>query len=153
MLKAQFSSMTLLMLLFIKGFKHGYNKTHNENYTDYCGLSGDRNLLIKLSKISHKISKSESAVTKSSYKSFLQFSKSRLMVVSHEAKEKVPCDSLSMNACEYLTRTNLVKIKNAITDGLNTLVLYYSSYQTFLVGRSYKPKLKPAGPRIALYQH
>ena len=39
------------------------------------------------------------------------------MVVSCKAKEEVPCDSLSTNAREYFTRTNLVKIKNAITDG------------------------------------
>ena len=37
---------------------------------------------------------------------------SRLTVVSREAKEEVPCDGLSTNACEYFTRTNLVKIKN-----------------------------------------
>ena len=36
--------------------------------------------------------------------------------VSREAKEEVPCDGLSTNAREYFTRTNLVKIKNAITD-------------------------------------
>ena len=52
---------------------------------------------------------------------------SRLTVVSREAKEEVPCDGLSTNAREYFTRTNLVKIKNAITDGPNTLVLYYCS--------------------------
>jgi len=40
----------------------------------------------------------------------------RLTVVSREAKEEVPCDGLSTNAREYFTRTNLVKIKNAITD-------------------------------------
>ena len=50
-----------------------------------------------------------------------KLSLSRLTVVSHEAKEEVPCDGLSTNACEYFTRTNLVKIKNAVTDGLNTL--------------------------------
>ena len=72
---------------------------------------------------------------------------SRLTVVSHEAKEEVPCNSLLMNAHEYFTRKNLVKIKNTITDEPKTLGLY------FLVGGSYKPKLKPAGPRIALYQH
>ena len=36
--------------------------------------------------------------------------KSRLMVVSHEAKEEVPCDGLSTNAREYFTRTNLKKM-------------------------------------------
>ena len=41
---------------------------------------------------------------------------SRLMVVSREAKEEVPCDGLSTNAREYFTRTNLDKIKNALTD-------------------------------------
>ena len=49
------------------------------------------------------------------------------MVVSREAKEEVPCDGLSTNAREYFTRTNLVKIKNAITDGPKTLGLYHSS--------------------------
>ena len=44
-----------------------------------------------------------------------------------EAKEEVPCDGLSTNAREYFTRTNLVKMKNVITDGPNTLALYYSS--------------------------
>ena len=78
---------------------------------------------------------------------------SRLTVVNREAKEEVPCDSLSTNAHEYFTRTNLVKLKNAITDGPKMLGLYYSSQQMFLLGRSYKPKLKPAGPCIALYQH
>ena len=39
------------------------------------------------------------------------------MVVSHEAKEETPCDGLLTNACEYFSRTNLAKIKNAITDG------------------------------------
>ena len=53
---------------------------------------------------------------------------SRLMVVSREAKEKVPCDGLSTNAHEYFTRTNLVKkFKNAITDGPSALAFYYSS--------------------------
>jgi len=37
--------------------------------------------------------------------------KSRLTVVSHEAKEEVPCDGLLTNAREYCTRTNFVKIK------------------------------------------
>ena len=46
----------------------------------------------------------------------LQLVISRLTVVSREAKEEVPCDGLSTNAREYFTRTNLVKIKNAITD-------------------------------------
>ena len=32
-----------------------------------------------------------------------------------KAKEEVPCDSLSTNAREYFTRTNLVKTKNSIT--------------------------------------
>ena len=45
------------------------------------------------------------------------------MVVSREAKEEVPCDSLSMNAREYFSRTNLVRIKNAITDKPKTLTL------------------------------
>ena len=71
------------------------------------------------------------------------------MVVSCKAKEEVPCDSLLTNVREYFTRTNLVGIKNAITDGPNMLALHYSSKQMFLVGRSYKPKLKPAGLRIA----
>ena len=52
---------------------------------------------------------------------------SRLTVVSREAKEEVPCDGLSTNAREYFTRTNLVKIKNAITDKPFTLALHYSS--------------------------
>ena len=52
---------------------------------------------------------------------------SRLMVVSFETKEEVPYDGLSTNAREYFTRTNLVKIKNAITDEPKTLGLYYSS--------------------------
>ena len=47
------------------------------------------------------------------YKLLIQ---SRLTVVSCEAKEEVPCDGLSMNAHKYFTRTNLVKIKNAITN-------------------------------------
>ena len=47
---------------------------------------------------------------------FFKTYKSRLTVVSREAKEEVPCDSLSMNAREYFTRTNLDKIKNAPTD-------------------------------------
>ena len=42
-------------------------------------------------------------------------SKSRLTVVSQVAKEKVPCDGVSTNTREYFTRTNLVKIKTAIT--------------------------------------
>ena len=52
---------------------------------------------------------------------------SRLMVVSRKAKEEVPCDGLLTNASEYFTRTNLVKIKNAITYEPLTLVLHYSS--------------------------
>ena len=36
--------------------------------------------------------------------------------MSREAKEEVPCDGLSTNAREYFTRTNLDKIKNALTD-------------------------------------
>ena len=40
---------------------------------------------------------------------------SRLTVVSHDAKEEVPCDCLSTNTLEYFTRTNLAKLKNAIT--------------------------------------
>ena len=51
---------------------------------------------------------------------------SRLTVVSHENKEEVPCEGLSTNACEYFTRTNLVKIKNAITGEPSTLALYNS---------------------------
>ena len=47
--------------------------------------------------------------------------KSRLTVVSCEAKEEVPCDGLSTNAREYFTRTNLVKIYNAITEEPKTL--------------------------------
>ena len=50
---------------------------------------------------------------------------SRLTVVSREAKEEVPCEGLSTNACEYFTRTNLVKI-NAITGEPSTLALYNS---------------------------
>ena len=46
---------------------------------------------------------------------------SRLTVVSREAKEEVPCDSLSTNAREYFTRTNL-----AITYGPLTFALHYS---------------------------
>ena len=41
---------------------------------------------------------------------------SRLTVVSHEPKEEVPYEGLSMNVCEYFTRTNLVKIQNSVTD-------------------------------------
>ena len=52
--------------------------------------------------------------------------KSRLTVVSREAKEEVPCEGLSTNAREYFTRTNLVKIKNAITGEPSTLALYNS---------------------------
>ena len=48
---------------------------------------------------------------------------SRLTVVSREAKEEV---GLSTNAREYFTRTNLVKIKNAITGEPSTLALYNS---------------------------
>ena len=48
------------------------------------------------------------------------------MVVSCEAKEEVPCDGLSTNAHEYFTRTNLVKIKNALTYGPLMLALHYS---------------------------
>ena len=48
------------------------------------------------------------------------------MVVSHEAKEEVPCDGLSTNAQEYFTRTNLVKIKNATTYEPLMLALLYS---------------------------
>ena len=51
---------------------------------------------------------------------------SRLTVVSREAKEEVPYDGILMNACEYFTRTNLVKIKNAITDKPFTLAHHYS---------------------------
>ena len=39
---------------------------------------------------------------------------SHLTVVSHETKENVPFNSLLMNALEYVARTNLVKMKNAI---------------------------------------
>jgi len=46
--------------------------------------------------------------------------------VSREAKEEVPCESLSTNAREYFTRTNLVKIENAITEKPLTLALRYS---------------------------
>ena len=46
---------------------------------------------------------------------YLVTSKSRLTVVSREAKEEVPCDGLSTNAREYFTRTNLAKTKNTIT--------------------------------------
>ena len=35
--------------------------------------------------------------------------KSRLTVVSREAKEEVPCDGLSTNACEYLQEQTLLK--------------------------------------------
>ena len=48
------------------------------------------------------------------------------MVVNREAKEEVLCDGLLTNAREYFTRTNLVKIKNAITYGPLTLALYHS---------------------------
>ena len=51
-------------------------------------------------------------------------SRSRLTVVSREAKEEVPCEGLSTNAREYFTRTNLVKIKNAITGEPSRLALY-----------------------------
>ena len=44
---------------------------------------------------------------------------SRPTVVSCEAKEEVPCNGLLTNAREYFTRTNFVKMKNAITDGPN----------------------------------
>ena len=87
------------------------------------------------------------------------YAKSRLTVVSREAKEEVPCDghspsivlktqkyilasdmchlaesivdvrtvqSLSTNAREYFTRTNLAKIKNAITYEPLMLALHYS---------------------------
>ena len=75
------------------------------------------------------------------------------MVVNHEAKEEEPSDGLSTNSREYFTRTNLVKIKNTITDRPNLLALYCSSKQMFLVGRNYKSKLKPTGLRITLYKH
>ena len=48
------------------------------------------------------------------------------MVVSCEAKEEVPCDGLLTNAHEYFTRTNLVKITNAITYEPWMLALHYS---------------------------
>ena len=51
---------------------------------------------------------------------------SRLTVVSREAKEEVPCEGLSTNAREYFTRTNLVKIKNAMTGEPSRLALYNS---------------------------
>ena len=51
---------------------------------------------------------------------------SRLTVVSREAKEEVPCDGLSTNARKYFTRTNLVKIKNAVTYEPLMLALHYS---------------------------
>ena len=47
---------------------------------------------------------------------YIYFYISRLTVVSREPKDKVPCDGLLTNTCEYFTRTNLVKIKNAITN-------------------------------------
>ena len=49
------------------------------------------------------------------------------MVVNREAKEEVPCNDLSKNARKYFTRTNLVKIKNAITDEPKMLGFYYYS--------------------------
>ena len=51
---------------------------------------------------------------------------SRLTVVNREAKEEVPYDGLSMNAREYFTRTNLIKIKNGFTNEPQTLALQYS---------------------------
>ena len=48
------------------------------------------------------------------------------MVVSHEAKEELPCEGLSTDAHEYFTRTNLVKIQNAITGKPLRLGLYNS---------------------------
>ena len=51
---------------------------------------------------------------------------SRLTVVNREAKEEIPYNGLSTNACEYFIRTNLVKLKNAITDKPLTLALHYS---------------------------
>ena len=49
-----------------------------------------------------------------------------LTVVSHETKEEVPRNGLSTNAHEYFARTNLVKIKNAITYEPLMLALHYS---------------------------
>jgi len=49
------------------------------------------------------------------------------MVVSRDAKKEVSCDGLSTNTHEDFTRTNLVRIKNAITDEPKILGLYYSS--------------------------
>ena len=51
---------------------------------------------------------------------------SRLTIVSRKAKEEVPCDGLWMNARKYFTRTNLVKIKSAITYEPLMLALHYS---------------------------
>ena len=51
---------------------------------------------------------------------------SRLTVASRETKEELPCEGLSTNAHEYFTRTNLVKIKNAMTGEPSRLVLYNS---------------------------
>ena len=65
----------------------------------------------------------------SSFYPYIRLHRSRLTVVSRKAKEDVPYNGLrlSTNACEYFTKTNLVKLKNAITDGPNTLAFYYSS--------------------------
>ena len=56
-----------------------------------------------------------------------QIFQSRLTVVSREAKEEIPYDSFSMNAREYFTGKNLVKIKNAITYEHKILALYNST--------------------------
>ena len=56
-----------------------------------------------------------------------QIFQSRLTVVNREAKEEVPYDGFSMNAREYFTRKNLVKIKNAITYEDKMLALYDST--------------------------
>ena len=56
---------------------------------------------------------------------YMNKSISRLTIVSREAKEEVPCEG-STNAREYFTRTNLVKIKNALTGEPSTLALYNS---------------------------
>ena len=71
-----------------------------------------------------------------------KFCGSRLTVVSHEVKEEVPCEGLSTNAHEYFTRTNLAKIKNAITYEPYSLALYNSRFINILSKYNLQTKAK-----------
>ena len=74
--------------------------------------------------------------------SWLSEDVSRLTVVSREAKEEVPCKGLSTNAREYFTRTNLAKIKNAITYEPYSLALYNSRLINVLCKYNLQTKAK-----------